>query len=501
MESYPGSSSPISSGGFVICVLHNTRRKSGYCVTRPIYDADKRVVGVEYVCAEGSTCSTKEDSLRGDARGEVSSAARGASPKTFPPVAGVLDGSSSSVVAAGGASTAVNSQHRRSSSGQQLSTASTSLFAVTFHSTAAPDATASGAAGDGVGGGQPTSPSSLDPSHSASNSQKQGAGGGRGALRYYEPSRSGGVGVGVKKVCWHCGLPGHEKPDCPNVLCRTCHLKRPPYGIHHLCPEVCAANQNISPFVCVSKVLPQSPTGMAAVRCLSCAAMGHLDCGGSGHSSQEADQPPARAIPAIGGVSCCYCASAGHDGFSCPQRERMNPDRWVQRQLQAHSGRPSGGVGGYGNPNHREDTRHASYNENRQGGSSNNTYRQQVRQAYDQQQHGGGGGGEYSNRASPNHCNNGTRPYSGSNSHHNSYGDRRGRSDHDGGEAHYGSSGSRRQRREDTSYGHHRDISHHQSRSSRDHHHSSSGRDMQRSYGRRGGRSGCSGWSDEDQLY
>nr|CCC53214.1 putative nucleic acid binding protein [Trypanosoma vivax Y486] len=128
----------------------------------------------------------------------------------------------------------------------------------------------------------------------------------RGPSRYYDLANQRGSGAkATRKVCWNCGMEGHEKPDCPNALCRTCHGVR---DHHHFCQA-----PKSSPFVTMSPTLPLSEE-MKNVQCISCSAMGHFDCS----SRREIVVP-----------SCCNCGDRGHSAYDCCRVS----DRWITRAL------------------------------------------------------------------------------------------------------------------------------------------------------------------------
>nr|CCD13692.1 unnamed protein product [Trypanosoma congolense IL3000] len=144
---------------------------------------------------------------------------------------------------------------------------------------------------------------------------KQPEGTQRGPSRYYDLAAQRAQGAGpMKKVCWNCGIEGHEKPNCPNMLCRYCHGVR---SQNHFCQE-----SRPSPFIVMCPTL-QFSEEMSAVQCVSCSALGHFDC-----------------TTAMSGVipSCCFCGGKGHSAFDCIHRKESAVDHWVARMRVSEGG-------------------------------------------------------------------------------------------------------------------------------------------------------------------
>lgn len=138
----------------------------------------------------------------------------------------------------------------------------------------------------------------------------------------------GGDFLVSKKVCWNCGLLGHEKPSCINTLCRSCHAIKwcnmessrssPRHPLPHTCLPV-----PLSEFVVPLLTLPANvPLGLSETECIRCGERGHLDCSSSLSSSYRPNM-----------LSCCYCGRTGHTAYDCSTRESEQPDRWIQRML------------------------------------------------------------------------------------------------------------------------------------------------------------------------
>lgn len=138
----------------------------------------------------------------------------------------------------------------------------------------------------------------------------------------------GGDFFASKKVCWNCGLLGHEKPTCMNTLCRSCHgikwsnmdpslssLRHPP---PHTCLPV-----TLSEFVVPLHTLPANVhLGLSETECVRCGERGHFDC-----------SPPLSSSCRPNTLSCCYCGRTGHTAYDCSTRESEHADRWIQRML------------------------------------------------------------------------------------------------------------------------------------------------------------------------
>lgn len=167
----------------------------------------------------------------------------------------------------------------------------------------------------------------------------------KSTLRYYDaraprpdrPHSPRGEGGEMKKLCWRCGLTGHEKTACLNNLCRMCHRKRamlsPAFDrndydnpLRHVCEQLPPSS-----FVSLDAELPQSPDGMPACRCVVCGQYGHFDCRSA--NRVEADKNAAETA-----LSCAWCAVRGHHAFDCRARMRRTTDYWRQRIEHAHGG-------------------------------------------------------------------------------------------------------------------------------------------------------------------
>ena len=143
--------------------------------------------------------------------------------------------------------------------------------------------------------------------------QQQGP---RQPARYYDLSRRND-GEPDKKVCYVCGLDDHERPACPNVICRSCHAIVGQNLKGHYCEP---AMDDPSPFLFE---LPGHLRGLDSdvledVECVYCGEMGHFDCRSNlndlGVKTRE--------------LSCSWCAGTGHNGWDCPSRIS---DRWTER--------------------------------------------------------------------------------------------------------------------------------------------------------------------------
>ncbi|ORC88554.1 putative nucleic acid binding protein [Trypanosoma theileri] len=259
---------PAKGEDFVICSAHRSRRLAKCCSCEPVRNADRVTIGYTYRCREGMEC------------------ARAAERASHP-----------------------NQQQNGTTSNSRTGTIVQPSI-TTETSTQAGDA----AGGDSV----PAPDVDAVPQQQQQQQQQQQAprsGTSRGPNRYYDLTNQRNTdGTGTKKVCWNCGMEGHEKPDCPNALCKTCHTTR---NYHHICQE-----PHPSPFLILSSTLPFSDE-MKLVQCVSCHSVGHFDC--SPRSVEKSS-------------SCCFCGGMGHNAFDCRQRKDRVPDRWVTRILANENG-------------------------------------------------------------------------------------------------------------------------------------------------------------------
>lgn len=348
-------------GGMVTCSTHNTRRKAVYCERVPVYDASMAVVDHVYRCTEANECTSSGSSRRPQA----------AAPNGGEPV--LLDCGSSTVM-----NGKVNQRACSSTIGKSPvpATDTTNSFGVSFFSSSSSvrdEQNKDGAAANTCSGEGADDPevskeakmaqTSVSVADGAELSPKHVA----NKNRYYELLEKGsraGASSGVpKKVCWNCGLSGHEKPDCTNMICRTCHCRKAGMDKRHMC-----GLSQISPFIFTISTLPVGEKGsqskeeeimMAEVPCVRCGGKGHLDCGPVTVTCHESH------------LSCCYCAGKGHTTFDCQLRESQNPDRWVQRMRRnrAHdfnSRRAEGSHGYHGNQT-RSSEHSSSYRRNGRG--------------------------------------------------------------------------------------------------------------------------------------
>jgi hypothetical protein len=208
----------------------------------------------------------------------------------------------------------------------------------------------------------PASPESATATSVTAQQQQPAAQ--RARSRYYDPAQGAGGGRGggaahsqPAKVCWNCGMTGHEKPACPNTLCRTCHQLRGPYGVPHRCaPVTIPSSFIVLPTASAWKAelmrlrAPGEAEGMSAVRCVACGRDGHFDCSvavsgttTTTSSSSSAQARPADAVPLTTPFTCCYCGVRGHTVFECRQRDRAHPDHFERRQQLAAENLAAGG--------------------------------------------------------------------------------------------------------------------------------------------------------------
>ncbi|CCW63490.1 unnamed protein product [Phytomonas sp. EM1] len=371
--------------GFVTCAKHDTRRKVAYCTIKPVYDADLAVVAHQYECKEGQTCTTRrtagQQSPPNIAKTNVGSDANGEGRRESPPVMEVIDCSSSRMLGGDGRGWERVKNGGRSGGSSATTVKDTGAFSILFTKKAdsgvANDPADHGVLGEGgvssdgmsgededdkVGGDEamkgdlqcPPVVSVAAGLHSEKPSSRQAANAvaspsPRTALssRYFDLGPNGGGGgerggIFPAKVCWNCGLPDHEKSNCPNILCRNCHGRRGAMNTTHVCGEVRVA----SPFIVLPRSvaeLPQGANGMPAVRCVRCGGLGHFDCGGNTSNGGNF------AVDDVS-LSCCYCGARGHTGYDCHKRQRAHPDRWVQWNLAA-AARRENARSGHGHAN------------------------------------------------------------------------------------------------------------------------------------------------------
>ncbi|RNE98368.1 putative nucleic acid binding protein [Trypanosoma rangeli] len=258
-----GPTPPAGGDDLVTCSIHSSRRLAKFCLCRPVYNADRVLVGYTYECKEGMQCAASVSRNSFVQRHQIKDPIEGHDGALPTPLV--------------------------TSMAPALATAAD--IATAPEKEAAPQ--------------QPRAGAARDPN------------------RYYDLTNQRDSGAtGVKKVCWNCGMEGHEKPECRNSLCKTCHTLR---GYHHLCQE-----PRPSPFLIVSPALLLSED-MSSVRCVSCSSLGHFDCS------------PCRE-PRLS--SCCFCGERGHNAYDCRRRKEQVPDRWVTRTKEAEYGMRFGENGG-----------------------------------------------------------------------------------------------------------------------------------------------------------
>ena len=419
----PAAKSVSSPSGFVQCSVHNARRKAECCEMKPVLNADMAVIDYVCVCKPAFTCKSASErnnrgnmnssdaASRGGAEEKKGAESRGLPAPTPLPATAVLDASSTSMTAAGrprghagsgpsSAAAGVNGEHDT----EDVAT----LFSVSFRhadsaATAAPvaasqdesknaDGTGEAAEGraehdvdsDGSAGSSdslafPAAPQSAVAATAtvanagSDNTSPAVPAAPRARPRYYDLAQNAGGATGHSthsqpvKVCWNCGMPGHEKPECPNTLCRSCHQRRGPYGVpHHCTPVVVPSPFIVPPSASAWKAETSRRSavgeaeGMSAVRCVACGENGHFDCSVavSGHaaassassSSSFSSALPPNAVPLTTPFTCCFCGVRGHTVFECRQRDRVHPDNFERRNQLAAEGKAAGGEkkGNYG---------------------------------------------------------------------------------------------------------------------------------------------------------
>ncbi|KPI84027.1 hypothetical protein ABL78_6925 [Leptomonas seymouri] len=402
----PDAKRLFTPSGFVQCSVHGVRRKAECCEMKPVMNADMEVIDYVCVCKPAFACKSASERNFSHGNSEMravgvkrSGEGSGSSP---PPI--VIDASSTSMTTDRQRGHAGASSSAAAGSGDGGNAEVATLFAVSFYggSSAAPASTAatvsqsrvnkekenelgdkddqsnetedhpdvnSDASADSITLPFPASPAvaittAAGKASGASSSQPAAH---RARPRYYDPAQGAGGGGGngghlhspVAKVCWNCGMPGHEKPSCPNTLCRTCHQKRGPYGVPHRCMPVFEP----SPFVVVPTpgawkaetsrpCVRGEPEGMSAVRCVACGRNGHFDCSMAVSSadttvpSSPAKSLPDGSVPLTTPFTCCYCGVRGHTVFECRQRDRVHPDHFERRNQLAAERKAAGGGSG-----------------------------------------------------------------------------------------------------------------------------------------------------------
>ncbi|CAC9460598.1 conserved hypothetical protein [Leishmania infantum JPCM5] len=417
LRGVPPSKVISAPSGFVQCSTHNVRRKAECCEMKAVLNADMEVIDYICVCKHPFTCrSASERQSNGLA---AASNARRNAPD------GESSGAAPLVIDASSTSMTAQSKHHHHGGQPSAARAAdreagvSTLFAVSFYdasrSTPVPSTSATAAAvspkpsaKDGEDRGDENdegtkanamtisdSDSDTDDVDSLDNSAPFTAGATpataaaasfpaapRERPRYYDSVQNASTGghAPPAKVCWGCGMSGHEKPACPNALCRTCHQKRGPYGSPHRCTPVITP----SPFIVYptpsewraatqkTAAAAGEPNGMAAVRCVACNEYGHFDCSTvvlpSSYALVASSSTGPAAVPHTLISTCCFCGVRGHTVFDCQQREHVNPDYFERRnQLFADSvrrgssittaGAPfnnSGSSSGYGHPSQQQ---------------------------------------------------------------------------------------------------------------------------------------------------
>ncbi|KAG5483892.1 hypothetical protein CUR178_06889 [Leishmania enriettii] len=369
--------------GFVQCSTHNVRRKAECCEMRPVLNADMEIIDYICVCKHPFTCkAASERQSSGLARSAGASEAHGAARNGESSCAAplIIDASSTSMKA--------HSAHQYDHGQPDTAGAADgeadvgTLFAVSFYETSrsapgpnasatadvvSPHALPDGGNDEGKGDGDvkgtkanalKITDSDVDDADSLHNSPSFTVGAApaavvtapfpaapKGRPRYYDSLQNTCTGgyAPPAKVCWSCGMAGHEKPSCPNALCRTCHRKRGPYGSPHRCTPM----DTPSPFIvyptpsdwraATQKTVAAAgePSGMTAVRCVACNEYGHFDCSNvvlpSSYAIVASSSSGPAAVPHTSLPTCCFCGVRGHTVFDCGQREQVNPDYFERR--------------------------------------------------------------------------------------------------------------------------------------------------------------------------
>ena len=246
-SSYPVNYSQVGNAGMgqrqvsgpnglekVTCSKHNKQRLRKFCVEAPVYNADGEVLRMTFACRDEDPCTTKDSFTNADsannADGEdagvtlfgVKITTTGNTGVAAVKIANNEEGCSDDDDDPDSKPRVRESAAKGSASLAMEGASSLGMFGVT---SASPSPIASPTTLGGQSGPM------FKNAPVASN-------------RYYD--LSGGNNsvddrVENKKVCWQCGMTTHEKPNCKNTLCFTCHTHQEPGyqgKVTHRCQQV-----------------------------------------------------------------------------------------------------------------------------------------------------------------------------------------------------------------------------------------------------------------------
>eukprot|EP00759_Apiculatamorpha_spiralis_P038679 PhF_6_TR37782/c0_g1_i1/m.56242 len=222
-------SPPAPVNGQVTCSLHKKTRAMKFVQVKTITDAEGAVVGYTYHCTETSPCIVGErqqhlQKVQAEAIAAATGDPTGLEAKNE-------DGSGSDD------DFDIDEPSQKSNDGHPPSSAMKRLgYDGVRITTTGSDSVGLGGLLAQAGGEVPkglfgdsssplTSPTTPGDVAGARFSVGTGNAAGRPANRYYDMSKKRDDSD-FKKVCWSCGMDTHEKPQCPNLLCRNCHDKQ-----------------------------------------------------------------------------------------------------------------------------------------------------------------------------------------------------------------------------------------------------------------------------------
>eukprot|EP00658_Telonema_sp_P-2_P063995 TRINITY_DN5286_c0_g1_i2.p1 TRINITY_DN5286_c0_g1~~TRINITY_DN5286_c0_g1_i2.p1 ORF type:complete len:682 (-),score=171.93 TRINITY_DN5286_c0_g1_i2:205-2250(-) len=240
----------------VTCSKHNKQRLRKFCAEQPVYNADGEVLRMAFACRDEDPCTTK-DSFRtdsdvatggGDDNGEEATMLFGVKITTAAVTKKKEDTDVIDVDAVDPTSSAALMKIKPIVTPTIPRTATSAYEGLPDSAANGRNASRSmleGASSLGLfGGSGSASPTIVSPTSTTSASGPQFRNGPVTSNRYYD--LSGGPNateerIENKKVCWQCGMSTHEKPNCKNTLCFTCHTHQEPgYNgkMNHQCAPV-----------------------------------------------------------------------------------------------------------------------------------------------------------------------------------------------------------------------------------------------------------------------